>query len=205
LSVYVVTSSGSVPGRGHAEVARAAIEGGATAIQLRAPEIEDDELAPIAAEIAARCAASRVLFVVNDRVDVAAATGAGAHVGQGDEPARARERLSADAVLGVSVATPEEAAAAEAAGADYLGLTVWATDTKPDAEPQGLDGLGAVARATALPVVGIGGVDARNAAWVIEAGACGIAVVSAVGAARDPVAATRQLVQAVRSARMGER
>jgi thiamine-phosphate pyrophosphorylase len=105
----------------------------------------------------------------------------------------------------VSVASAEEAAAARAAGADYLGVTVWATDTKPDAEPQGLDGLRAVASATDLPVVGVGGVDARNAAWVIEAGACGIAVVSAVGAADDPVAATRQLAAAVRTSKMGER
>lgn len=205
LSVYVVTSSGFRPGRGHREVALSAIEGGATAIQLRAPELDDDETASMVAELAERCAARDVLFVVNDRVEVAAAAGVGAHVGQGDRPADARGRLGPGAVLGVSVSTPEEAVLAESAGADYVGVTVWETSTKPEADPRGLDGLRAVATATSVPVVGIGGIDARNAPWVLEAGASGIAVVSAVGAAPDPVAATRQLVEVVRSMRSEER
>ena len=84
-------------------------------------------------------AAHRRLFVVNDRVAVAASVGAGAHVGQGDDPGSAREILDPTAVLGVSVSTSDEAHAAEVAGADYLGVTVWATPTKPEAEPRGLD------------------------------------------------------------------
>jgi thiamine-phosphate diphosphorylase len=193
LSLYVVTSSGLVPGRGHQEVAVGALEGGATAIQLRAPELEDDALLPVARELADACGRAGALFVVNDRVRVAAEVGAGAHVGQGDDPAAARESIGPDAALGISVGTPEEARAAEAAGADYLGVTVWATPTKADAAPRGLDGLRAVVGATPLPVVGIGGIDAGNAAEVLEAGAAGIAVVSAVGAAEDVVAATRRL------------
>jgi thiamine-phosphate pyrophosphorylase len=100
-------------------------------------------------------------------------------------------------VLGVSVSSVEEALAAGAAGADYLGVTVWATPTKPEATPMGIHGLAAVVDATDLPVVAIGGIDARNARQVVEAGASGIAVVSAVGAAPDPVAATRELVAVV--------
>jgi thiamine-phosphate pyrophosphorylase len=98
------------------------------------------------------------------------------------------------------VSTADEARQAERSGADYVGVTVWATQTKPEAEPRGLNGLRAVADATALPVVGIGGIDASNAAEVIGSGAAGVAVVSAVGAASDPVEATRALVRAVERA-----
>jgi thiamine-phosphate pyrophosphorylase len=197
LRVYVVTSSGLVHGRGHLEVAGAALDGGANAIQLRAPELPDDELRDAAEELAERCRRTGTLFVVNDRVDVAVAVEAGAHVGQGDEPASARAALGDALPLGISVATPEQARAAERAGADYLGLTVWSTPSKPDAEPMGLEGLRAVVEAVSVPVVAIGGIDAANAREVLAAGASGVAVVSAVGAAPDPVAATRTLVEAV--------
>jgi thiamine-phosphate pyrophosphorylase len=198
IRVCVVTSAGLVPGRSHRDVALAAIDGGADAVQLRAPELADEELLPLASELAEACRATGVLFVVNDRIDVAVASGAhAAHVGKGDEPVRARERLGPDRVLGISVGTPEEARAAERVGADYLGVTVWATATKPEARPVGLDGLRSIVEATTLSILGIGGIDARNAPDVVAAGATGVAVVSAVGAADDPVAATRELVLAV--------
>jgi thiamine-phosphate pyrophosphorylase len=197
LAVYVVTSSGLAVARRHGDVARAAIAGGATAVQLRAPELEQDAVTDLARELVDACREAGVLFVVNDRVEVAALVGAAAHVGQADDPAGARERLGPDAVLGVSVSSVEEALDARAAGADYLGVTVWATPTKPEASPLGIHGLRAVVDATDLPVVAIGGIDARSARQVIEAGAAGVAVVSAVGAAPDPVAATRELVGAV--------
>jgi thiamine-phosphate pyrophosphorylase len=198
LGVYVVTSEGLAPGRGHREVAVAAIAGGATAVQLRAKDLADDELLPLAEELAARCRAAGVLFVVNDRIEVALASGAaGVHVGQSDELELVRERIGPDLVLGISVETAQQAMAAEAGGADYLGVTVWATPTKPDARPRGLGGVREVAGATSLPVVGIGGIGASNAAEVLAAGAAGVAVVSAVGAAEDPVAATRLLAEVV--------
>ena len=197
LRVYVLTSMGFVPGRSHRDVAEAALAGGARAVQLRAPELTDARLEPLADELAGRCRAAGALFVVNDRVPVAAAVGAGAHVGQSDDPGAAREILDPAAVLGVSVSTTDEARAAEIAGADYLGVTVWATPTKPEAVPRGLKGLRAIARETSLPLVGIGGIHAGNAAEVLDAGAVGICVVSAVGAAPDPVHATEALVDAV--------
>ena len=203
LELYVVTAMGLVAGRGHLEVALAAIEGGAGTIQLRAPELDDADLLPLATQIASRCRETGVLFVVNDRVRVAASCGAGAHVGQRDDPGAARARLGPDPVLGVSVSTPEEARAAESAEADYLGVTVWATPTKPEASPAGLAGLRDVVSSTSLPVVGIGGIDAGNAGQVLAAGAAGVAVVSAVAAADNPVAATRRLARIVRS--WGER
>ena len=198
LGLYVVTSSGPVPGRGHRDVAVAAIEGGATAVQLRAKELSDEELLPLAEELAARCREAGVLFVVNDRVDVAVATGsAGVHVGRSDGIEGVRERIGRDLVLGMSVGDPGEASAAEAAGADYLGVTVWSTPTKVDAIPCGLDGLHEIAEATELPVVGIGGIGASNAMEVLAAGAAGVAVVSAVGGAADPISATRVLADVV--------
>ena len=200
LDVYVVTSAGLVPGRGHREVALAAAEGGATAVQLRAPELHGDELFRLAAELAPRLQERGVLFVVNDRIDVARESGAhGVHLGQGDLPPEWPKSLE-PLVLGVSVDTVEQATAAERLGADYLGVTVWETTTKPEARPVGLEGLRRIVAATSLPVVGIGRVDASNAADVMAAGASGVAVVSAVGAAPDPVAATQTLVQAVRAA-----
>ena len=200
LRVHVITSSGLVPGRGHLEVAMAAVEGGADVVQLRAPELSDDELSALASKLARVCRDAGVLFLVNDRIDVAVAIrAAGAHVGQSDHPETAREQLGPEGVLGISVATPEQAEAAEMAGADYLGVTVFATPTKPEAIPLGLDGLRAIVGATSLPVVAIGGIDASNARHVLAAGAAGVAVVSAVGAAADPVAATRELGGVVRA------
>jgi thiamine-phosphate pyrophosphorylase len=205
LQVYVVTSSGLAPGRGHRDVAVAALDGGATALQLRAPELSDEQLRPLASDLAERCREAGVLFIVNDRVDVAAQAGAGVHVGQGDDPSEARRRIGPEAVLGISVSSQEQALEAERADADYLGVTVWTTATKPEAAPLGLEGLRAVVEATSLPVVAIGGIDADNASQALEAGAAGIAVVSAVGAASDPVAATQRLVEAVRAAEVGRR
>jgi thiamine-phosphate pyrophosphorylase len=198
LGIYVVTSGAFGPGRDHRSLARAAIEGGATALQLRAPELDDADLLATAAELAVACRDAGVLFTVNDRVDVALRSGAeGVHVGQDDDPRTARRRLGPDRVLGVSVGNPAEAVAAARAGADYLGVTVWATVTKPEAAARGTDGLRAVVEAVSLPVVGIGGIDAENAASVLDAGAAGVAVISAVASAADPVAATRALVGTV--------
>jgi thiamine-phosphate pyrophosphorylase len=197
LRVEVLTSA-AFGGRSHHDVAIAALDGGATVVQLRAPELPDDQLVALASDLARRCAERGVLFVVNDRPDVAVASGAaGAHVGQHDGPHGARTTLGPDRVLGVSVASVEDARTALEHGADYVGVTVWETATKPGAVPGGLQLVSDVVRAIPLPVVGIGGIDAGNAARVIEAGAAGVAVISAFAAAPDPVAATRDLVRAV--------
>ena len=183
----------SVPGRGHLEVAQAAIAGGAGVVQVRAPELADAS-SRLARAVVEASEGSPTLPIVNDRVEVAVASGAaGVHVGQGDGPELVRARIG-DRLLGVSVSTLEEARRAAAFGADYLGVTVWATATKPEAEPLGLEGLAAVARATSLPVVGIGRVSASNATEVLDSGAAGVAVVSAVGAAEDMDAAVQELV-----------
>jgi thiamine-phosphate diphosphorylase len=200
LAVYVVTSSGLVPGRDHVDVARAAVEGGAGTVQLRAPELADrpEELLVLAQEVAEICRSRGVLFIVNDVIDVAVRSGAdGVHLGQDDEATSAREAIGPDRVFGLSVETPEQARTAEALGADYLGVTIFSTATKPEARPIRLEGLREIVEVTSLPVVAIGGVDASNAREVLSAGAAGLAVVSVVGEAEDPVRATRELVSAV--------
>ncbi len=198
LGVYVITSGTLVPGRGHREVAEAAIEGGATAIQLRAPELLDEQLLPLARDLAVRCREAGVLFVINDRPWIAVAADAdGAHVGLDQDLREARERLGPERVLGASVADLGQARDATRAGVDYLGVTVWPTATKPDAVPRGLDVLKEIASASGSPVVGIGGITATNARAVMEAGAAGVAVISAVVAAADPVTATRALRKVV--------
>jgi thiamine-phosphate pyrophosphorylase len=198
--VYVVTSS-AFRGRWHTEIAEAAIVGGATALQLRAPEVGAEPLRVIASDLRARTRGTGIAFIVNDRADVAVAVDAdGPHVGQGDSATAARSELGPGRILGISVPDVAQARRATSLGADYLGVTVWLTPTKPEAGSAGLEGLRQIAESTPLPVVGIGGIDASNAGDVIRAGAAGVAVISAVAGADDPVAATRDLRAAVRAA-----
>jgi thiamine-phosphate pyrophosphorylase len=158
------------------ETARRAAEGGATVIQLRLKGATRDQ-------VVARGAGFRELgltFVVNDDVHAAVALDAdGVHLGQ-DDPG-SEEALAAGLMLGRSASNVEEAQTAEAEGAAYIGAgPVWATPSKPDADPAiGLDGLRAVCEAVSIPVVAIGGIDESNARACIEAGAAGIAVVRA--------------------------
>jgi thiamine-phosphate pyrophosphorylase len=139
-----------------------------------------------------------VPFVVNDRLDIALAVDAdGVHVGQSDMPASVVRRiLGPGKILGVSVATVEEALQAEKDGADYLGVgpVFEARGTKPDTgEPMGLDSIGRIRRHCKLPIVAIGGINAGNAWKVREAGADAAAVISAIVSADDIPEATRRL------------
>jgi thiamine-phosphate pyrophosphorylase len=194
LRLMVVTTGTLAPLHGHRRLASAAIDGGATAVQLRAPELPEDELLPLSLELAERCREAGVRFIVNDRMDVALASGAdGVHLGQSDEIADARARLGPASLLGISVADATQARAARDLGADYLGVTVWSTKTKPEARGVGPVGIHEIREAVDLPVVGIGGIDADNLGAVLGAGAAGIAVISAVAGDPDPVAATRTL------------
>lgn len=157
------------------ETARAAVEGGATVVQLRvkAPTEQVVEAGHGFRELSAT-------FVVNDDVEAALQLGAdGVHLGR-DDPGVERA-LEAGLVLGASASSIAEAREGEAAGAAYVGAgPVWATPTKPDADPPiGLEGLAEICRAVSVPVIAIGGVDASNAAACIQAGAAGVAVVRA--------------------------
>ena len=162
-----------------------AVAGGATVVQLRLKGAATAEVVSVGEPILAACRKEGIAFVVNDDVEAALRLGAdGVHLGRGDSGGdRAQE---AGLLLGLSAGSVEEARAAEATGASYVGAgPVWATPSKPDAgTPLALEGLAAICGTVATPVVAIGGVDAANAADCIRAGAAGVAVIRAVAELR---------------------
>ena len=161
--------------------AQAAVEGGATVVQLRLKGASTEEVVAVGAPFRDL----RATFVVNDVVQAAITLGAdGVHLGRGDPGAEAAR--AAGLMLGTSAASVEEAKAGAALGADYIGAgPVWDTPTKPDADPAiGLEGLAEICEAVSVPVIAIGGVSAGNARDCIDAGAFGVAVVRAATDAR---------------------
>lgn len=178
-----------------------AARAGADVIQFRDKHRSTRELVHLARQVKEAVGGTGVLFIVNDRVDVALAVGAdGVHLGQDDMPLEfARRLLGSDRVIGVSVDTVEQARRAEAEGADYVSLgPVFRTGTKEDAGPVvGIAGVGSVRKAIRVPLVAVGGIDSRTAAGVIAAGADGVAVVSAVASAEDIEAAVAALRAAI--------
>ena len=198
LRLIVVTDPDCGGGRSVGDVVRAALRGGAPAIQLRMKDAPARVTAAVARTLLAETRAAGALLFINDRVDVALAVGAdGAHVGQDDLPAAAARRIAPPGFLvGVSAETTELARQAEADGADYVGVgPVYATGSKADAgDAIGTGRITEVASAVRIPVVGIGGIAIGNAPAVIRAGAAGVAVISAVMRADDPEAAVRALL-----------
>lgn len=207
LALVVITDPDAGEGRGVVEVVRRALLAGAPAVQLRAKRETGREMLALAETLRAETRAAGALLFVNDRVDVALAAGAdGAHLGDDDLPlAAARGIVPPGFLLGRSVDTAEEARQAEREGADYVGFgPVHATPSKLDAAPPvGLGGVRAVAGATRLPVVAIGGIDERNVSAVAAAGADGVAVIRAVMRAAAPEAAVRALIEGVARGRRG--
>lgn len=196
LSLYLVTDRAS----GVADVVRAAVDGGVTVVQLRDPDASGRELYESAGELRNLLRGRGVPLIVNDRVDVALAAGAdGVHVGQSDLPAEAARAMAPDLIIGWSVSTVDEVAAANGMPVDYLGIgPVRATPTKPDAgQPLGIAGVHELRTMTDKPCVAIGGIDAGNAAAVIGTGVDGICVVSAICGATDPQVAASELRKAI--------
>ncbi|MBI2852207.1 MAG: thiamine phosphate synthase [Chloroflexi bacterium] len=195
--LYVIVDTETLKGRGHVEVARQAVKGGARAIQLRDKSMLRKKLLPIARELKNMCAEHGALFIVNDYLDIALETDAdGLHVGQEDLPVRvARRWLPQDKVLGASARTVELARAAETDGADYLGVgAMYPTLSKVKTVVVGLERLRQIRQAVSLPLVAIGGINMSNAADVVSAGADAVAVMSAVAGADSPEEAARQIV-----------
>ncbi len=202
--VYLVTGESLSAGRTTPDIVEAAIEGGVDVVQLRDKGRSVRERYETGRKLRELTREAGVTFVVNDRVDLAALVDAdGVHLGSDDLPVRAARRLlGEDAVIGRSVSTVAEAEAAEAEGADYLGVgTVYRTESKDDI-PEDEHGVGPervreIAEAVDIPFVGIGGITADNAAEVARAGADGVAVITAITQAEDPAAATAALGDAV--------
>jgi thiamine-phosphate pyrophosphorylase len=177
----------------------AALRGGVDVVQLREKGLDDEELVAVAAPFRAACDEYSALFVLNDRPDLVNACDAdGVHVGRGDLPvAEARVLIGSDRLIGLSVSTFGELH--DVGGADYVGVTAFATPTKSDAIAGGVDLVRAAAAILAVPWFAIGGVELGNVAELVVAGAPGVAVVRAIRDADDPEQAARELREALRS------
>ncbi len=200
LHLYLVTDSGLCGPRGVPATVAAAVRGGVTLVQVREPGATTRELCALVRAVQEVLTGTGVPLVVNDRLDVALATGAdGVHLGQSDlPPLDARRIAGPDLLIGLSVSTAEQvvdAGALPAGTVDHLGVgPVWATATKTEAAaPLGVAGTAALVALSTLGCVAIGGIGPTNAASVRATGVRGIAVVSAVCAAADPELAAAAL------------
>lgn len=189
------------------EIVREALAGGAGIVQLRdkGSRLTVEERHELGRQLQQLCREAQALFFVNDDVELAVRLQAdGVHVGQDDmQLAQVREKVGEAMYIGVSAGTVEEALAARNGGADCIGVgAMFATSSKADAgEPIGPEGLRAIREAVGsdLPIVGIGGITLQNAGQVINAGADGVAVISAISRADSPRKAAQDLLQIVRS------
>jgi thiamine-phosphate pyrophosphorylase len=197
FSLYLVTDRTLSLGRPLEGIVGAAVRGGVSAVQLREKSCSTEEYIETARRIKKVLGPFGVPLIINDRVEVALEVGAaGVHLGQGDmPPAEARKLLGPDAVIGLSVETPEQADKADHFDVDYLGVSpIFPTPTKTELTTAwGLQGLRFLRPRSRHKLIAIGGINSSNASQVIEAGADGIAVVSAICSAPDPEAAAREL------------
>lgn len=209
LDLYVITDETISGGRSHAGIARQAALGGADVIQLRDKTCSTLELLRTARDLRSIIRKSGTLFIVNDRLDVAMASGAdGVHFGQDDmRVSTARQLAPPGFIIGVSVGTTGEAMEAERDGADYLAISpTFSTASKYDAGPgRGLDRLREIRGAVSIPVIAIGGINRGNVRDVIAAGADGVAVISAVVASPDITVAARELKDLVKECKRSGR
>ncbi|MGZ0085516.1 thiamine phosphate synthase [Caldibacillus thermoamylovorans] len=207
LAVYFIMGSQNSE-RPAVDVLKEALDGGVTLFQFRekgAGALQGREKEALARQLQRLCRAHRVPLIVNDDVELAIAIDAdGVHVGQDDEDARRVREKIGDKILGVSAHNVEEARAAIEAGADYIGVgPIYPTRSKEDAnEAQGPEILRSLReQGIAIPIVAIGGITVDNAQVVIEAGADGVSVISAIASASEPKAAAAALAAAVQAAR----
>jgi thiamine-phosphate diphosphorylase len=204
LALHVLVDPEWSRGRDTLTVASAAIAGGATVIQLRDKKASTRLLVEQGLALRRLTRERGILFIVNDRIDVALAVDAdGVHIGQDDDmPVQsARQLLGPQRILGVSAGNPAEAANAVAADADYLSIgPIYTTRAKADAGPAiGTRLIAELATRYTTPLIGIGGITATNATEVLQAGAIGVAVITAVVSADNIATATRDLATTLRN------
>lgn len=200
LTLYMVTDRGLMSSRTLEENIEAACRGGVTLVQVREKNVGTDEYIRIARDAKAVTDRYGVPLIVDDDVDAALGAGAaGVHVGQDDaDAAEVRRRIGPDMVLGVSAHTMEQAVAAEQAGADYLGVGAFSfTATKPESEIITIGDLEGILDAVDIPVVVIGGVNARTIPNFEGLPIAGYSAVSAIVAADDVEAAAREMREAI--------
>ena len=202
LLLYAVTDRHWLNGRTLYEVVKESLDGGATFIQLREKELDNEHFLEEAKELKKLCAEYKVPFVINDNVDIAIQMDAdGVHVGQSDmEAGDVRAKLGPNKIIGVSAQTVEQAILAEKRGADYLGVgAVFPTGSKDDADDVSHETLKAICDAVSIPVIAIGGITVDNTPELAGTGICGIAVISAIYAADDIPAATAKLKEVTKN------
>lgn len=199
LDLYVILDPAASGGRDLAVLADTVLDAGARWIQLRAKAASARELFTLACRVGERVRAAGGVFIVNDRPDVALAAGAsGVHLGQDDLPASDSRRLVPGLILGVSTHSLDQARRAQADGADYVALgSIFPTGSKPGFELVGLETLRSVRAQVTAPIVAIGGITVARVPEVLAAGADGIAVLSAIGTARDPRAVAAAFLAAI--------
>lgn len=197
LRLYAVTDRAwAADGEALFRQIEAAIDGGASVVQLREKRLDEAAFLAEAERFTALCRRKGVLSIINDSVDVALRSGAdGVHIGQEDlAAADARRILGPGKIVGVSAHSAEEALRAQAAGADYLGVgAAFATGTKADAKPIPRETIRSITAAVDIPVVAIGGITRENILELKGCGLAGAAVVSALFAQRDVRAAAAEL------------
>jgi len=202
--LYVILDRHFLGDRDELEVARQVVDGGARIIQLRDKQSRKGELLPVARKLQELCSQARVLFIVNDYLDLALAVDAdGLHIGKDDLPLHvARRELPIDRIIGCSVTTSSQATKAQNEGADYIAVgSVFPTATKKETIVVGVDAIRELKRTISTPLVAIGGINESNAGEVVAAGADAVAVVSAVLSERDIKGAVQKLVTRMDSAR----
>lgn len=188
LALYAITDSRLATKQTIFEQVEDALKGGVTILQLREKNAACDDLLEEALQIQIICKKYNVPLIINDDVELAKRIDAdGVHVGQSDlEAGKAREILGSDKIIGVTAKTIEQALAAQAAGADYLGSgAVFGTTTKADAKPMSIDLLKEIVASVDIPVVAIGGIDETNIEKLTGTGIAGVAVVSGIFAKED--------------------
>lgn len=196
LLLYAVTDSRWTGKQTLYQQIEEALKGGATFIQLREKDLDEESFLKEAKEIKELCRKKGVPFVINDNVEIALQTDAdGVHVGQKDmEALDVRAKLGPDKIIGVSAQTVEQAVLAEKHGADYLGVgSVFTTGTKLDAGHVSYDTLKEICSAVSIPVIAIGGITKENLGQLAGSGVCGVAVVSAIFAQDNIEEAARKL------------
>lgn len=195
-TLYLVTDSELMTTATVEESVELAIQGGTTLVQLREKVASSRDFYDTAVRVRAITRLHGIPLIINDRVDIALAVDAdGVHVGQSDLPADVVRRIiGPDKILGVSASKFDEALAAMETGADYLGVgAMYATGTKDDAQLTSMEELARIRRSVPLPIVVIGGINLSNACRFSQAGADGLAVVSAIVAQADIADAARKM------------
>ncbi len=196
LLLYLVTDSSIANGKLE-EIVKLAVENGVTMVQLREKELAFKEFCDRALKVKTICDKYNIPLIINDNVAVCLAVNAsGVHLGSSDcDISIARQKLGNNKIIGGSCRDTYRAMLAEKAGADYLGVgAVFGTSTKLDAKPITLQTLSTIASSVSIPVVAIGGINAKNILQLKDSGIAGVAVVSAIIKAQNVATATKDML-----------